>query len=67
MSKVISLAKLTRELRLTSYPSRFLNIINAPNMNNSGWFLVLNMTCRLLKTLNMTPRLVVEFQYDCRD
>jgi hypothetical protein len=46
MNKVISLAKITREIRLTSYPSRFPNIINAPSMTNNGGLRISNMTCR---------------------
>jgi len=38
MSKVISFAKLTRELGIVSYISRFLNRISAPNMTCSGWW-----------------------------
>jgi hypothetical protein len=44
MSKVISFPKLTSELGLMSYTSRFLNCINAPSMTYSGWWVTLSMT-----------------------
>jgi len=45
MSKVIFFSKLTRELGLTSYFSRLLNIIDVLNMTCSGRWVSPYMTC----------------------